>query len=162
MKKTKHRKANYWGSPTEFQNRHASTVIVPAELVELENNSFHLVLPVEINGQKGDMIIDTGASVTVIDRHLVTDRMPEQSHIQMQSGSVSGEIEDVKVVEIEKFKIGERRIRTTTLAAIDLDYVNEMYSKRLNRKIVGLLGCDFCVKHEVVIDYPNKRLIFKS
>ena len=43
------------------------------------------------------------------------------------------------------------------LAAIDLEYVNEMYVKHLNRKIIGLLGCDFCVRYQVAIDYRKKE-----
>ncbi|MDE6451917.1 MAG: hypothetical protein K2L23_06465, partial [Odoribacter sp.] len=56
-------------------------------------------------------------------------------------------------------KIGGRKLKDIQLAAIDLDYVNEMYGKHLNRKIIGLLGCDFCVRYRVVIDYPAQKMI---
>ena len=57
-------------------------------------------------------------------------------------------------------QIGDRKFKNLKLAAIDLKYVNDMYNRHLNRKIIGLLGCDFCVKHKVVIDYRSKELSF--
>ena len=76
----------------------------------------------------------------------------------MQSGSVSGQINDVQLIKAKALKIGGRKIRNIQLAALDLDYVNEMYHNHLQRKIIGLLGCDFCVKYKAVIDYRTREL----
>ena len=143
MKRKKNKKACHFTTPYHpYINSRIQTVAV--EIVGLEDNSYHLIVPVEINGIQGDMIIDTGASVTVVDR-------------QVTSGSVTGQIHDVHLVKAAKFKIGKRTIKEMPLAAIDLEYVNEMYDKHLNRKIIGLLGCDFCVRYQVAIDYRKKE-----
>jgi len=63
----------------------------------LEDNSYHLIVPVEINGIQGDMIIDTGASVTVVDRQVFPEDLPEEADVQMTSGSVTGQIHDVNL-----------------------------------------------------------------
>ena len=68
MKRTrygKHDIAAEWGR--RYLSRRAE---VDLELVELEDSSFHLIVPVEIDGVRGDMIVDTGASVTVVERKL--------------------------------------------------------------------------------------------
>ncbi len=109
---------------------------VPIELVRLKENSFHIIVKTEIDGVRGDMIIDTGASITVIDQNKVAEKTPEIQTNRIQSG--------------------------IQLAGIDLQYVNEMYDEHLKRNVLGLLGCDFCVKHQARIDFKNKRLILHT
>lgn len=132
--------------------------LIPLEIVELEDNSFHIITPAEINGTSGYLIIDTGASVTVIDQNLLPEDATQVNPIEMQSGSVIGQINDIQIVQAENFKIGAVMLPKIQVAVINLDYVNEMYEKHLKRKIIGLLGCDFCIKHRAVIDYENKAL----
>ena len=159
MKRKKHLKACHFNNQAKSISYRSPHLIIPIEIVELESDSYHLITPFEINGIRGEAIIDTGASVTVIDNNLLQGGEIERKGIQMQSGSVTGQIENVKVIQIKEVKIGEHRFKNMQLAAIDLDYVKEMYSQHLERKIIALLGCDFCVKHCVVIDYQKKILI---
>lgn len=159
MKRRKHLKACHFKKEAKHFSYHSPNTIIPIEIVELESNSYHLITSFEMNGIKGEAIIDTGASVTVIDSNLLAGNEIEQTGIQIQSGSVTGQIEEVKVIQVKEIKIGEHRFKNLQLAAIDLNYVKEMYCQHLERKIMALLGCDFCVKHCVVIDYQKKILI---
>ena len=139
---------------------HSDITRIPIEIVELENSSFHTIIKVEIDGIHGDMIIDTGASATVIDQKLFPEKIRDrESAPQILSGSVNGQIEEVCLIHAGYIKIGGRKLKNIQLAAIDLDYVNEMYGKHLNRKIIGLLGCDFCVRYHAVIDYLCNKMI---
>lgn len=136
------------------------TTSVPIEIIKLEDNSFHIIVKVEIDGIQGDMIIDTGASVTVIDQKLFPPKNDDPELVtQIQSGSVSGQIENLSLIKAGYLKIGGRKFKNIQLAGIDLDYVNEMYHKYFNRKIIGLLGCNFCVRYQVVIDYQTRKLV---
>lgn len=153
MKRTKHKKACHFA--TDY---HSRRTVIPVELVELEDSSYHLIVKVDIDGIAGDMIIDTGASVTVADQKLFQNQMLDDTSISMQSGSVSGQINNVRIIQAKCLTIGGRRLRNFRLAGIDLDYVNEMYNRHLKRKIIGLLGCDFCVRYKVCIDYSKKEL----
>lgn len=141
-----------------YKKYSAPSVSIPLELVKLEDNSFHLLVKVEIDRIQGDMIIDTGASVTVVDQKIFAHIIDAAKEVKMQSGSVSGQINDVQLIKAKELKIGGRKIRNIQLAALDLDYVNEMYHNHLQRKIIGLLGCDFCVKYKAVIDYRTREL----
>lgn len=156
MRKNKNRKAGYY---THTCPRYTSRQIrVPLELVKLEDNSYHLIIPVEIDGIQGDMIIDTGASVTVVDQEMFPLQASENKGLQIQSGSVTGEIENVRIIRANYFMAGGKKIKNFRFAGISLKYVNQMYHRHLNRKIIGLLGCDFCVRHRVVIDYHKREL----
>lgn len=156
MKRRK--KIQYQQHPYSPTRPYSQTTVIPVEIVKLEDCSYHLLVTVEIDGIQGDMIIDTGASVTVVDQKMFPDKANDESTVQLQSGSVSGQLNDVHLLKTDHFKIGGRKMKNLQLAGIDLDYVNEMYKKHLNRKIIGLLGCDFCVRYNVVIDYRNKTL----
>ena len=156
MKRTRYGKHDI---AAEWGRRYLSRrVEVDLELVELEDSSFHLIVPVEIDGVHGDMIVDTGASVTVVERKLFPGKELEGAEVKVQSGSVSGQIEDVRIIRADVFRLGGRKIKDFRLAAMDLEYVNEMYDKHLSRKIIGLLGCDFFVNYRAVIDYSRKKL----
>lgn len=129
------------------------------ELISLEDNSYHIAIKVEVNDIKGEMLIDTGASVSIIDK----DHFPELEIVNMEnnieSGGVNGEVEAVNIVKVDKFNIYEAEINDYYFASMSLSYVNKMYGKLLNRNILGLIGSDFCVEHNVSIDYS--RMIFK-
>jgi hypothetical protein len=128
----------------------------------LEDNSFHIVTTVEIDGIVGEMIIDTGASVSVIDKALCSNMLCNSDNsFHVQSASVTGKIENIEVVQADYLKIGGRKLKKVPLVAIDLKYVNTMYEKKLKRKIIGLLGCDFFVHYQVIIDYANLKLTLK-
>lgn len=158
MRRKKKLKACHFATRPSLGHHQHNTVILPIEIVKLEDNSFHPIIQVEINGIKGDIIIDTGASVTVVDQNLFPASPEDENIIKMQSGSVTGQIENVRLFRVKQFKIGNRNLKGIPLAAIDLQYVNDMYHHHLNRKIIGLLGCDFCVKYKAIINYRTKEL----
>jgi len=129
------------------------------EIVTLEDNSYHILLPLKIDGIKGDVIIDTGASVSVVDKTIITSGTEEDS-IHPVSGSINGEITDIQVKKIKKLEIANTTIRNMQVIAMDLQYVNDMYEKQIGRKVIGLIGCDFCITHKVNINFNSNTLTF--
>lgn len=162
MKKRKHTHACHHSASSSLLNQQPGTCFLPVEIVRLEDNSYHMIIRVEINGLQGDFIVDTGASVSVIDRNLPALQASEKATACLQSSSVSGEIEDVKIIETQSLRIGGICFKNMSMAAIDLEHVNNMYHHHLHRKVIGLLGCDFCVKYQVIIDYRKKILICRK
>lgn len=158
MKRKKHLKASHFNTGRKPLPGSPHRLSLPIEIVRLENNSFHPIVNVEIDGMRGDMILDTGASVSVVDRHLFPEPPDDKHTAGIQSGSVTGQIENVRLIRSAHFRIGGRNLKNIPLAVIDLAYVNHTYHQHLNRKIIGLLGCDFCVKFKAVIDYRKKEL----
>ena len=68
----------------------SDTTTVPVEIVDLEDTRIHILVKIEIDGIQGDMIIDTGASVTVIDQKLFPDNIKVKTLTKsMHSGSVN-------------------------------------------------------------------------
>ena len=61
---------------------------IPIEVVELEDNSFHIIITLQIGSIEGDFIIDTGASVTVIDKLTPFTYEPLDDVSEINSGGV--------------------------------------------------------------------------
>ncbi|MCC8174111.1 MAG: aspartyl protease family protein [Odoribacter sp.] len=137
-------------------------ITVPIELLELEENSFHILVPASINGSIGDLIIDTGASVTVADKNIFSNMEELEMEARMvESRGITGAIEEVKILKNIDFKIGETQLeKFNQLAIIDMEYINQMYHQAKERKIMGLLGSDFCVVYKAIINYKKKIMEF--
>ncbi len=137
--------------------------ILPIQLVELENNNFHLLLEGRFADREiGYWIIDTGASKSVFDRslseyfNLIEPNDDEEFH---SAGINEGTVETA-VGEIKRVKFGKLKIKNFHVALINLDHVNDIYRRYHDVRIVGLIGGDILTKYSVVIDYGKKEIVF--
>jgi hypothetical protein len=133
---------------------------IPIEIIELETNSYHLLVKCEINGgQTGELVIDTGASKTVLDKNFVSDyQKVDMEDSDMQSRGLGQGSIDTEMVKIPEFSLGNLTVTDFSCALIDLSGINEMYQQYCSREICGLLGSDFLLKHQALIDYQNRIL----
>jgi len=137
---------------------------IPIEIIELETQSFHLIVKCTLNGeQSGDMVIDTGASKTVFDRNFVLNyQHKDQDKDDLQSCGLGGEDIDSDLVEITSLSFGDFTSETLNVVLIDLNHINKMYEKHCQRHICGLLGSDFLLNHQAIIDYQKSLLILSK
>ncbi|MCT4615221.1 MAG: retroviral-like aspartic protease family protein [Marinifilaceae bacterium] len=142
---------------TKYKRRYS----IPIELVELEYNSYHIVVKVEMDDKiKGYFIIDTGASKTVVDNDFVKELDCESlidSEIQSR-GIGEGEIE-TNMVTIRKMKFSDFVLYDYNCASIDFTGINQMYSKYSDKKISGLLGSDILFNYNAIIDYNKMHIL---
>ena len=138
--------------------------ILPIDIVTLgEDNSFHLFVSSIIDGQKYDLLIDTGASHTIFDAALISE-MPYNERIgkEIQSmGIHAGELKS-SIGRIKKFKLGDLKRVNWTVVLIDLTHINDLYGKFTSKRVAGLIGSDFLLRHKAVIDYKKKELVLRN
>jgi len=136
-----------------------SPIHIPIEIIELETQSFHLLIKCTLNGeQDGDMVIDTGASKTVFDRNFVLNYQHKEKD-ELQSCGLGGDDIESDLVEIESLSFGDFKSEILNVVLIDLNQINKMYEKHCQRQICGLLGSDFLLRHQAIIDYQKSVLI---
>ena len=68
-----------------------------------------------------------------------------------------------KVVEtrsgiIAEFKIGGIFMGPLRVALVDFGHINNEYAKFSDKKIVGLIGCDFLYSHRAILDFKHKMI----
>jgi len=138
--------------------------ILPIDIVTLgEDNSFHLFVSGFINGKEYDLLIDTGASHTIFDASLIPQAPDSEleSHGIQSAGIHAGELKS-SIGHIKKFKLGDLKRVDWTVVLIDLTHVNDLYKKFTEKRVAGLIGSDFLLKHKAMIDYKKRVLVLRD
>jgi len=133
---------------------------IPLEIVSIEPNGTHLLLDVEVNGNKLKVVLDTGASRSVFDLDYLKSIEPEL--IVKEEEATSAGVGAIDIISytavIENFGIGQQQIPKFEIAAMDLAAVLQSYEKIGAVKIHGVLGGDILLKGNAQIDYAKREL----
>ena len=140
------------------------TTVLPIDIVTLgEDNSYHLFVSGTIDDRKYDLLIDTGASHTIFDATLIPE-MPFDATVRQEiqsAGIHAGELKS-SIGNIKKFKLGDLMRENWTVVLIDLTHVNNLYQKFSDKRVAGLIGSDFLLKHKAIIDYKKRELVLRN
>jgi hypothetical protein len=136
---------------------------IPLEIVELDNNSYHIFVEGYINGEHCHLIIDTGASKTVFALNHLQNILIENPIAQpeIQSAGISALPLDSHSGVISEFKLGELLLSEMMVILIDLSSIDELYLKVSDKSIWGLIGSDFLLQYKAILDYGAKTLTLK-
>ncbi|GGA74664.1 hypothetical protein GCM10011369_15610 [Neiella marina] len=132
----------------------AKQVVVPFSLAE----SGHLIIEVSFNGmQPTAMLIDTAAGISLIDKRtakqLGIDVSPNRSRTKLAGlGTKRQSMKDLDVIDLE---IGMAVFPTPDFYSTDLHHIRRISSPQ---PIVGILGTDFLVKHQGIVNYQQQTL----
>lgn len=134
---------------------------IPIEIIEIENEGFHLLIEGKINKNKCFLIIDTGASKSVFNRRLSDTGTKENANMHKfdlhTTTLFSDEIPSISGT-LKELKIGNLHIKNFEATFIDIDYINKLYQDTVGKKIDGLIGNDLLVRHNAIIDYSGRSL----
>lgn len=130
------------------------------ELISINGGGYHLGIEVMLNGKNAFLLLDTGASRTVLDKNQINDYIHNQEIelLDEKSTGLGTNNMDIHTTEISQLEIGYKKIQNITLALIDLSHVNETYEKLGFKKIQGVLGSDLLYKYKAIIDYQKLEL----
>lgn len=131
---------------------------IPLEILMLEDNSYHLLIDVILNKEiYGKVIVDTGASKTILDSCLELDKAEVEIGDKSYSSGLGGKL-DIGFVSVKKMQIGSFKIKKMIIPTVDLSEVNKVYEKATHHRIIGLLGSDLLLRYQAKIDYRKKYL----
>ncbi|MCB8994237.1 MAG: retropepsin-like domain-containing protein [Bacteroidales bacterium] len=138
---------------------------IPVKIIELDRKSIHLLVEGHVNDLPVNLIIDTGASRTVFDsslKHFSLESVKSDDTDKVSSaGIMAGEIES-EFARARSFQLGKSRFENFLFVLIDLDAINRLYRKVTGIEIHGLLGSDFLMDVNALIDYERSLLIINS
>jgi len=133
-------------------------VAVPLRL----NAVGHFELEAEINGQPARLLLDTGASRTVLSTPsaarlgLRTTPSAERAH-----GVGAGD-HATETAVLDELRLGALRLREVTTWTFDLGHVNRALEARGGGAIDGALGGDLLRPAEAIIDYARATLYLRD
>lgn len=136
---------------------------IPFRVIELEPDSFHIVIDGKIEDVESIFIVDTGASRTIIDRCYVDnlEKLKIGTENPMATG-ISSEQIPVELYNISKLVLSDVLFSNVHLLAADLTAINEIYMNITGKKIGGLIGCDFLLEKVKNIDFKKKLMSVKT
>jgi predicted aspartyl protease len=138
------------GSVESYLKRQGYISIV----LERDQGNLLYVRPI-FKGKKQRFTLDTGASGTLIDKGFATD-LKKIDGVQVKLDDKFLEnVTDPALVLIENLQIGplEFRNQPAFLASV----AGNVFSDQK-----GILGCDFCVRHNAIIDCARRRLFVRT
>lgn len=142
----------------------AKKIKIPLEIISLQEDGFHLFVKGKSGKHSIRLLIDTGASKTVLDKKFVTERFPElklEVNEQLTTGVGTNTIQS-EFTDLDNLSVGKLKLKNYKVAVLDLQHVNETYSMIQLPPIDGVLGCDVLVEYGAVIHLKNKELRIKT
>ena len=128
------------------------------EIVELEAKTYHPLLKAEFDGiEELWWVIDSGASKSVFDVSLTDHYVPDENESVMATG-LGKEVVETSSGSIAELKLGGFNFGTLKVALVNFQHINDEYAKFSNKKIVGLIGCDFLYSRKAILDFEQATL----
>ena len=118
----------------------------------------HLLCRARINGHNATLLIDTGASNSCIHSEL-----QEQFQLKIKgdpfdaAGASEGKMTASMTRKCELY-LGRHKVGKHAFALLDVSHVNQTLQSQGANPIDGILGADFLIKREIVIDYGKRKL----
>ena len=143
---------NYPSDQLELSRKNNSAP-AGAEVIPVWFFSNLLLLPLDVNGQRGNFIIDTGAVTTVLSLNMaaklgITENTPG-SKANVGISGVGGFEGTILKVENVTFKTAKNSETFPQVVAIDL----KQLSKMIGTEVSGVAGYDFFSDYKVTLDY---------
>ena len=136
---------------------------VKFKLVTLEPDNYHIVVKAKIDGHPLNVIIDTGASHSCFDLDFVRQLSPEismEDNDGLNVGVGTSDFES-KLCSISNFRMGRFLLKKYDIVLLDMSNINQAYEMMRKPLIHGIIGSDFLMKYQAVIDYGSRVLTLR-
>lgn len=128
------------------------------EIVELESTTYHPLIKAELAGlEEHWWVIDSGASKSVFDVSLTSCYIAGDDNSVMATG-LGKEVVETNSGTIAELIIGGINFGPLMVALVDFNHINNEYAKFSDKKIVGLIGCDFLFSRKAILDFDQQKL----
>lgn len=138
---------------------------IPLEILELQGDGYHVLIDVCLFDQPFKMVLDTGASKTVLDKTtLLESGIPEEKILNtniVSTGLGTNSMESF-ILELPSLSMGNWKIKKFITAVLDLSSVNYAYQQMNLPPVIGVLGGDILVPYAARIDYQKQTLTLRE
>lgn len=129
------------------------------EVIELEAKTYHPLVKAEFPGlEEHWWVIDSGASKSVFDQSLISYYIADEDDSVMATG-LGKEVVETNSGTIPELSIGGVSFGSLKVALVDFRHINDEYSKFSDKKIVGLIGCDFLYSHKAILNFEQTKIL---
>ena len=130
--------------------------------IKLEENRFgHFVAHGELNDHKISVLIDSGASATVIDSAFVAELKLSTHSSAISAVGLGGSQGLLQIVDLDQFSLGTQRLDANGVKVMNLDHINRIYRSHSLPTLSAIIGADYLKAHSAILDYNNGQLWLK-
>jgi hypothetical protein len=133
---------------------------IPLKVLTVDQEGCHLLVEAVISGFKVNLLVDTGATLTVMDINRIRKIFPERKFEAYQKffmGIGAGNIEPW-FTRLEEILFGELIIRNKSVVLIDMSDINKAYAAFDLPRVDGVIGGDILKQHNAVINYKTSTM----
>lgn len=132
---------------------------IPFQIIELEHQSYHIVIDGKIDTIDLTLIVDTGASRTIIDKRYADKlvKLDFGTENPIATG-LSAEQIPVELFNIPMLSLEGVIFENVPSLTADLTAINDIYISLTGKPIGGLIGCDFLLQRVKGIDLKRKYI----
>lgn len=136
----------------------------PLEILNLNDDGFHLLVEVVVFGKPFKAVVDTGASRTVLDKTTVEEFIDKETLMlsdRLSTGLGTNSMES-HILTIPELGIGDLVLYHFEIAVLDLATINLAYEQIAVGPIIGVIGGDIMMKYGAIIDYRTASISFSG
>jgi predicted aspartyl protease len=115
----------------------------------------HFMVDVEINGVTGKMVIDTGATLSVVDTRFAAQIQERGYASRISMRDAAGVADQVRLTKARSFKISG-----VPMLPPEIVLSPGAFYSTSGGKVIGLLGMDVLGQNWGIIDFGNQKLYF--
>ncbi len=134
------------------------------KITEFDNEGgFMIYVECKINHKKANLIVDTGASRTLINLDsckelMISDKNEDMDDIKIETKGIGSTNLTSKPITIEEISFNRLHIKNADAFATDLSDIVEVLKNKAH--IDGIMGSDILSQYSSVIDYGKNTIRF--
>ena len=121
----------------------------------------HLLIKASINGVKGNLILDTGASSSCVGFESIEWFLLDAKKSKTQASGAGANGMLTQIAFGNKLQLGNWKHKDFDLVIFDLSHVNEALIQHKAKPVHGIIGADILMKGKGIIDYYNHCLYLR-
>ena len=125
--------------------------------VEFDEEMNHLFIDVQIEGEKGRFLLDTGAMATIMKESSAPKFGLKIKPANVKAGGVGGGAQIKGQVQAKEFEMGGSKSGEQTFYIMELNHLPQNYRKKMD----GIIGGDFFKAKKAHFDYAGGILWVK-
>jgi hypothetical protein len=139
---------------------YTKTYVIKLFLLELEPENYHVFVKGKWKGIPINIIIDTGASHTCLDTDFFRSSDPDAIAIANKGTNVGIGTDEFEshITLLSEFKISRFHVPDFHAVLLSLKHINLAYQAAKIPEVQCILGSDFFVSYNAIIDYSNQTL----
>ncbi|MVZ60743.1 retropepsin-like aspartic protease [Sphingobacterium humi] len=134
---------------------------IPFEVISLQADGFHIITQAQLYNKTFKLVIDTGASKTVLDKDTLLHSGIAEDNFEntdiLSTGLGTNSMESF-MLTLPSLQMGEWSVKNFTVAVLDLSSINYAYGQIGLDPVIGVLGGDILKAYGGIIDYKKNIL----